>query len=196
MRRELSIVGEVMHGHTESHSGDVGDQAPMTPPPQALTAHHGHSAPRRTRQQFAERVGELLRSGVRSVRSELRDTPPCVLHGLARGETATATESELWEIVHAARGNPLRHGVGSDVGISATAGKPADIDNRVDIRGAEQLAEAVPIECAVPYGDQHRLIFADHDDVRSNKRCGCDTVRYASGIGHERQRRAHRVRRS
>ncbi len=118
---------------------DVGDDAPMTAPPDRLGAHDRRPEPPRDHQKCLETPGEFLAGDIVGVSSEGRMSPPGIY--AVCGRPAPAAELGKREVIHAGARKRSLQVATVVLRLAAGSGEPPDVRDHLDLVGREEREE-------------------------------------------------------
>jgi hypothetical protein len=128
MGGQPAVGHEVEDRHVPAEDGDVGDQPPVAPPPDALAAHHGDGRRVRLVEDLVQGGGELRRPGVGGVGGELGDGPPVVGHRVPGRQAPPPAQPLVPPVADADGRQPRLERLAAHVGVRAAPGEAADVD--------------------------------------------------------------------
>lgn len=155
-----SIIAQVNHLHPE-HGQDVGDEPPVTAPPEHLGAHDDGAKAGGQHEELVETLGKFLRADMVRIGLE-GGMPPAEIDRVGVG-AAPAAERRDPVIGDAGQRKIVLESGRRKMRESPGAGKSPDVGNELDIMCHEQPAKLVAGSCGVtdrPDGERHGRTIA------------------------------------
>lgn len=153
MKAEPAVMHQVADLGAVNKYQNVGDNAPVAPPPHTLTAHDRGLLLLRDFDELPQRCPEFRGSGVRGVGAELLHPPPRILVRLP-GSTTTPTQSLQPDIVDSLLRQPRGKGFPAGVLIPATPRVSSDVHQHLDGRSPQERVELLAAGSAVTNGEK------------------------------------------